>query len=195
MKVLVIFAHPVETSFVASLHRTVVDSLRRAGHEVDDCDLYAEGFDPVLSRQDRVDYHDISINQRRIAPYVERLKAAEALVFVYPVWNFGFPAILKGYLDRVWVPGVAFDLNDRGGLTFTLRHVKKLGAVCTYGGEWWRAMLMSDPPRRYIKRMIRIQLASNASCDYLACYDMDHKTEQRRKAFLRRVEKKFSHWA
>jgi NAD(P)H dehydrogenase (quinone) len=66
MRVLVLFAHPVETSFVAALHRAAVDSLRQAGHEVDDCDLYAEGFDPVLSRQERIDYHDLDINRRRV---------------------------------------------------------------------------------------------------------------------------------
>lgn len=46
MRVLVLYAHPVETSFNAALHRQVVASLREAGHEVDDCDLYAENFNP-----------------------------------------------------------------------------------------------------------------------------------------------------
>lgn len=194
MRVLVLYAHPVETSFVAGLHRTVVEQLTRGGHTVDDCDLNAEGFDPVLSRQDRVDYHSVDVNQSRIAREVERLKAAEALVFVYPVWNFGFPAILKGYLDRVWVPGVSFTIDAQGTLTLALRHVRRVAAVCTYGGERWRAMLMSDPPRRYIKRMIRAHVAIGAPCDYLACYDMNHTTAVRREAFVRRVEKKFADW-
>ena len=194
MRVLVLYAHPVETSFVAGLHRIVVDQLTRAGHAVDDCDLNAEGFDPVLSRQDRIDYHRPNVNQGRIAREVERLTAAEALVFVFPVWNFGFPAILKGYLDRVWVPGVAFTIDAQGTLTLTLRHVRRLAAVCTYGGERWRAMLMSDPPRRQIKRMIRAHVATDAPCDYLACYDMNHTTPGRREAFLRRVETTFARW-
>ena len=194
MRVLVLYAHPVETSFVAGLHRTVVEQLTRAGHEVDDCDLNAEGFDPVMSRQDRIDYHQTDVNQGRIAREVGRLKAAEALVFVYPVWNFGFPAILKGYLDRVWVPGVAFTIDAQGTLTYTLRHVRRLAAVCTYGGERWRAMLMSDPPRRSVKRMVRAHIAAGSPCDYLACYDMNHTTLARREAFLRRVETSFAAW-
>ncbi len=194
MRVLVLYAHPVETSFVASLHGTVVDTLRRRGHDVDDCDLNAEGFDPVMSRQDRLDYHDMAHNRARIAPDAERLEAAEALVFVYPVWNFGFPAILKGYLDRVWAPGVSFVINDTGGLDLTLRHVRRLGAVCTYGGARWRAMLMSDPPRRAVTRMIRAHLAPGSPCDYLACYDMNHTTPARRAAFRAKVERRFSAW-
>lgn len=194
MHVLVVYAHPVETSFVASLHRTVVDTLLARGHTVDDCDLNAEGFDPILSRQDRLTYHDTAVNQLRVAPEVERLKAAEALVFVYPVWNFGFPAILKGYLDRVWLPGVSFAIHPQGPLELTLRHVRRLGAVCTYGGERWRALLMGDPPRRLVRRMIRAHVASGSPCDYLACYDMNHAAPARRAAFQKRVERTFGRW-
>ena len=125
---------------------------------------------------------------------MERLKAAEALVFVYPVWNFGFPAIMKGYLDRVWVPGVAFDIGPNGDLRLTLQHVRKLAAVCTYGGQRWRALLMSDPPRRAVTRMLRAHIALRGTCDYLACYDMNHTTEARRAAFLSRVDATFAHW-
>jgi NAD(P)H dehydrogenase (quinone) len=94
MRVLVLYAHPVETSFSSALHRQVVDSLRGRGHDVDDCDLNIEGFDPVMSRQQRLDYHNTAINRAAVAPYVSRLLAAEAIVFVFPVWNYGFPAIM-----------------------------------------------------------------------------------------------------
>jgi len=69
----------------------VVDTLRSRGHEVDDCDLNVEGFDPVLSRQDRIDYNNTALNRVRVAPYIDRLLAAESLVLVFPVWNEGFP--------------------------------------------------------------------------------------------------------
>ena len=107
MRVLVLFAHPVETSFGAAVHAKVVEVLRARGHEVDDCDLNAEGFDPVMSRQDRLDYHNVAVNRRNVAPYVDRLLAAEALVFSFPVWNMGFPAILKGFIDKCFCPGSA----------------------------------------------------------------------------------------
>lgn len=194
MNVLLLYAHPVETSFVAALHGRVVDTLRDRGHAIDDCDLNAEGFDPVLSRQDRLDYHEVGPNQVRVASHVARLRDAEALVLVYPVWNFGFPAILKGYLDRVFLPGVSFDIAESGDLTYRLRHIRRLAAVCTYGGDRWRALLMSDPPRRSVTRMLRAQVAAGASCDYLACYDMNHTTPTRRDAFLAKVETRFRGW-
>ena len=105
MRILVIYAHPVETSFHAAMHARVVAALRSAGHEVDDCDLYAEGFNPVLSREERLHYHDTAVNQAPVKSYVERLQRADALVFCFPVWCFGLPAILKGWFDRVLMPG------------------------------------------------------------------------------------------
>jgi NAD(P)H dehydrogenase (quinone) len=134
LRVLVLFAHPVETSFVAATHRKLVEVLSARGHEVDDRDLYAEAFDPVMSRQDRIDYHNLAVNRRNVAPYVDRILAAEALVFSFPVWNMGFPAILKGFVDRVFLPGVSFTLGEDGSYNPSLHNIKRLGVVCTYGG-------------------------------------------------------------
>jgi NAD(P)H dehydrogenase (quinone) len=186
MRVLVLFAHPVETSFVAALHRTVVDALKEGGHDVDDCDLYAEAFDPVLSRQERMDYHDLDINRRNVDSYVKRLLAAEALVLVHPVWNFGYPAILKGFFDRVFLPGVSFELKD-GIVRPNLHNIRKLGAVVTYGGHRWRALLMGDPPRKILKRVVRAIIHPLARTRYLALYDMNRNDEAVRKAFLEKI--------
>jgi putative NADPH-quinone reductase len=187
MRVLVLFAHPVETSFAAALHRTVVDALREAGHDVDDCDLYAENFDPVLSRQERLDYHDLGLNRRNVDAYVERVLKAEALVLVHPIWNFGHPAILKGFLDRVFLPGVSFQLADDGKVRPSLHNIRKLAAVVTYGGDRWRALLMGDPPRKVLKRVIRAVIHPLARTRYLALYDMNRNDERTRRDFLERV--------
>ena len=69
MRVLVLYAHPVETSFGSAVHRTLVKTLRKGGHEVDDCDLNSEGFDPVMTRQERLDYHDLKHNRAGVGPY------------------------------------------------------------------------------------------------------------------------------
>ncbi len=186
MRVLVLFAHPVETSFVAALHRAVIGALEDAGHDVDDCDLYAEGFDPVLSRQERIDYHDLPINRRSVDRYVERVLAAEALVLVHPVWNFGYPAILKGFFDRVFLPGVSFRLEN-GKVWPNLHNIRKLAAVVTYGGDRWRALLMGDPPRRILKRVVRAVIHPLARTRYLALYDMNRNDEAVCKRFLEKV--------
>lgn len=191
MKVLVLFAHPVETSFNAAIHRTVVEALREAGHDVDDCDLYAEGFDPVLTREERLGYHTVPANRAPVEDYVRRVLAAEAIVICSPVWNFGFPAILKGFFDRVFLPGVSFRMVE-GGWRPSLHNVRKLAAVMTYGGSRWRATLVGDPPRKVVKRSIRAVISPTGSVKYLAHYDMNNTTPERRAAFLAKVRQEMA---
>jgi putative NADPH-quinone reductase len=186
MRVLVLYAHPVETSFGAALHAEAVGALRRAGHEVDDCDLYAEGFEPRLSRAERLIYHEVGANARGVEGHVERLRAAQALVLCFPVWNFGYPAILKGYFDRVFLPGVSFDLVA-GGIRPRLLHIAKLAAITTYGGGRLRAALAGDPPRRAVTRVLRSLIRPWAPVRYLACYGMNEATPERCRRFLARV--------
>jgi NAD(P)H dehydrogenase (quinone) len=186
--VLVLYAHPVEDSFHASLHRTVVETLRDVGHVVDDCDLYLEEFSPVLTRQERLDYHDLETNQNNVKPYVDRLLAADALVVVHPVWIYGFPAILKGFFDRVLIPGVMFDHID-GRVKMKLHNIRKLAGVVTYGGTRSRAFLAGDPPRRNIKRVLRAMVHPTAECRYLAQYAVDLTDFRAREQFLAKVQR------
>lgn len=189
MRVLLLHAHPVEESFGRALHDLTVESLKTAGHEVDDCNLYEEDFDPVLSRHDRLVYHDYPENTKLVASHVERLEKAEGLVIVSPVWNFGFPAMLKGYFDRVWLPGVTFDLVD-GKLTSKLKHIRKLGAVMTYGATPIRAFLAGNPPKKTVTRVIRGQLGLFTPVTFLAHYDMNNCTPETRALFMEKVRRK-----
>ncbi|MCC8934027.1 MULTISPECIES: NAD(P)H-dependent oxidoreductase [Rhizobiaceae] len=193
MRVLVLHSHPLDESFGRALYKLTCESLEKAGHEVDGCNLYEEGFDPVLSAHDRRVYHDIPDNLSLVQPYVDRLKKAEALVIVTPVWNFGFPAMLKGYFDRVWLPGVSFDLVD-GKLTPTLRHIRKLTAVMTYGATPMRAFLAGNPPKKIVKRVLRAQIGIGAPVKYLAHYDMNNCTEETRAAFMAKVRREMENF-
>lgn len=193
MRVLVLYCHPNPESFGAALHRTVVESLTAAGHEVDDCDLYAEDFEPVLSREERVGYHDLTSNTRPVQAHVERLRAAQSLVLVFPVWNFGFPALLKGYLDRVFLPGVSFGLVD-GRTQGMLSNIGKIGVVTSYGATWLKATMMGNPPRKFCTRTLRAVTGFTASVSYLAHYDMNRSTPATREAFLARVAAAYRQW-
>ena len=171
---------------MASLHREVVAALKDAGHEVDDCDLYAENFNPVMSRHDRLSYHSVpdNLDLMGIRSHVERLRAAEGLVIVSPIWNFGWPAILKGYFDRV--PGVSFDLID-GKVRGKLTNIRKLISVNTYGADPVRAFLAGNPPGKIIHRVFRATIKPGAPIRQLKHWAMDRSTDQSRKAFLAKV--------
>ncbi len=105
---------------------------------------------------------------------------------VHPVWNFGYPAILKGFLDRVFLPGVSFVLVNRKARP-SLFNIKKCAFVCTYGGTRFRAWLMGDPPRKMAKRHMRITIRRGASLGYYAHYDMNRSTPESRERFMDRV--------
>lgn len=188
MRVLVLYAHPVETSYNAALHKATVDALTAAGHQVDDCDLYAENFNPVMSREERLEYHDETACTKPVQGYVDRLRAAEALVICAPVWNYGYPAILKGFLDRVFLPGVSFKLVN-GKAAPNLQHIRKIAAVTTYGGSRFRTMIMGDAPRKMFKRTLRAIVYPFARAKYLALYDLNRADDAARAAFLARVSR------
>lgn len=190
MRALVLFAHPVPDSLSASLHQAVVETLEENGWNVDDCDLYAEGFQPVLTERERRDYHDETINIDPVRKYVERLRAADALVLVFPVWIYGFPAILKGFFDRVCVPGVAFRLED-GKVAPNLQNIRKLAAVTTYGGTRLRALGVLDPPRRIVTRAVRFYCQPD-KLRYLALYDLNRADRSTCETFVERVRKEMA---
>ncbi|MEC9343533.1 MAG: NAD(P)H-dependent oxidoreductase [Pseudomonadota bacterium] len=186
MRVLVLHAHPVAESFNGALHRLAVERLAAKGHQVDDCDLYEEGFSPVLTREERLAYHDVGDNLAPVASHVERLRKAEALVMCYPVWNFGYPAMLKGYFDRVFLPGVSFNMVD-GKVQPCLHNITRVAVITSYGGTWFRATLMGNPPRKHVMRSLRVTVKPGAPFTYLAHYDMNRSTPATREAFMKKV--------
>ena len=143
MRVLIVYAHPLHDSFAAALRDTIVATLREGGHQVDHCDLYGEGFDPVLTVEERRAYNTAQPELAAVEPHVARLRAAEALVLCFPTWWYGMPAILKGWFDRVWVTGVAFTLPPgRGAIRPALHNIRKFAVVTTYGSPWWLVKLV-----------------------------------------------------
>jgi len=192
MKVHVVHAHPVETSFNRSLFNVVVETLRAGGHQVDPLNLYEEKFEALLSRDERIHYEEVPQNLTpAVTPYVDRLLGCDAIVIVHPVWNYGYPAILKGYFDRIFLPGVSFRLEN-GGVVPNLGNIKRAAFVTTYGGDRFRTMIMGDPPRRIAKRWGWVTFGVRPT--YMALYDMNNNRAPQLKAYLEKVRGKFARW-
>lgn len=188
MRVLVVHAHPVETSFSRSLYKAALETLQGNGHEVDALNLYEEGFEAVMGREERELYHEVPENLTpAIRPYVDRLRAAEAMVFIHPVWNYGYPAILKGFFDRIFIPGVSFVLE--GGKLIPILRKKHVVFVTTYGGDRLRTMLMGDPPRRLARRWAWATFGTALPPKYLALYRMDMRTDIELRGFIAKVQR------
>ena len=194
MRVLVVYAHPSEASFTSRLYKTVCETLQVGGHEVDALDLYAERFDPAMSRHMYEHYLDTDLNRIEVAGYVERLLAAEALVFIFPVWHDGLPAMMKGFIDRVFLPGVIFKVDAHHNFSPQLHNVRLLAAVCTYGAHRSRSTIVGDLTRRFFYRNLRTLVRPDAMIAYLAEYGLDFATPEQKVRFAARVKRAVRRW-
>lgn len=190
MRVLYVYCHPLPESFHGAIRERALTGLARAGHEVDLLDLYAEGFEPVLAADERRRYHDLALNRQGLEPMIARLQEAQALVVQFPTWCFGPPAMLKGWLDRLLVPGVAFDLSDPAEVRPLLGNLERLAGIVTYGRPWHAAWYMGDPPRKLVTRYLRWFAHPRAKVRYHPLYHMNVASDARRRAFLARIERK-----
>ncbi len=196
MRCLVIHAHPDPDSFNTAVRERAVAALSSAGHEVEVIDLYRLGYDPCLGAQEHVDYDSIGLDHPdpMVAGHIEQLGRAEMLVFVYPTWWSGLPAILKGWLDRTLLPEVAFSLDpgDDGKAVVRpkLDNIKRLVGVTSYGSGPLEVRLLGDAGRRTITRTVRLVCAKRCRSTWLGLHRLDTADPAQRAEFLDRVSEK-----
>jgi NAD(P)H dehydrogenase (quinone) len=194
MHVLVVYCHPRPDSFCSALRDTAVSALQGARHTVEVRDLYAEGFQPSMGADERGRYYGDRPDREGIETYIAALQRAEALLLVYPTWWFGLPAMLKGWFDRVWVPGVAFRLRESGGLEPRLLNIRRIGVVTTYGAPRWLLWYIGWPDRRMVRSGFRSLCARRCRLDWMALTNMDTCSHRQRERFLARVHGDLSRW-
>jgi len=108
-------------------------------------------------------------------------------VLQFPTWCFGPPAMLKGFFDRLFMPGVAFDLSDPAHVKPMLGNIRKIAGIVTYGRPRLMALWMGDPPRKIVTRYVRWFAAKSAKAEYHALYHLNVASLAQREAFVRRV--------
>jgi putative NADPH-quinone reductase len=192
MRLLVVFCHPDPESYGAALFRTACQALRDGGHELRVIDLYAEGFDPVFSLAEKQSYlSDTAQNIAGVAAHVEALRWAEGWVAIYPTWFYGLPAMLKGWLDRVWLPGVTFQVASSKKRTIRgeLQNIRRFVGITTSGSPWWWLRVIGDPGRSLLMKGLRPLYARGCRMTWLQLHDMNHVTAAEREAFLAKVDR------
>lgn len=189
MRALVVVAHPCADSFTHAAADAAVAGLERAGHGTDRIDLYAERFRTAMTTAERLAYDtDDPVLDPQVTDHVERLRSADVLVFVYPTWWAGLPAILKGWLERVMVPGVGFRFDERTGKVRPgLGHVRRIVGISTWGSPRRAALLTHDNGRRILSRALRMSCGWRTRTTWLALYGTDTSTDVDRREFLAQV--------
>jgi len=135
-------------------------------------------------------YYREGYDSSRVRKEIERLVNADALVLVFPTWWFGFPAILKGWFDRVWAPTVAYEhANDDGPIKPKLHKLKKAFVVTTLGAPWWVDHIVL---RRPVKRTLRFALlgacARKCKLRFLSFYKCETVDPERKDTQIRKIE-------
>ncbi len=193
MRVLVVYCHPVPESFCASIRDKAVATLQARGDDVRLTDLYAEKFDPVMGCEERRTYNDGPPADPALSPHIENLRWAQAILFIYPTWWYGLPAMLKGWLDRVWATDIVFRLPEgKGRITSLMTHVTRIGVITTCGAPLWWTILVGQPGRKTIMRGMRALCATRCRTMFLAHYLMDSSSDASRAAFLEKVVRKLA---
>lgn len=191
MHVLVVLAHPNTDSFNHAVAQRAVETLTNDGHEVQLLDLYALGWKAAMSTDERTAYHtDNPVLDPLVASHVALLRQADALVFVYPTWWSSMPAILKGWLERVMVPGVAFVFDEAGKVQSALTHIQRIVGISTYGSPRRYVRAINDNGRRTLTRALRLTCGLRTRCRWLDLYAIDTASAEARAAFLKRVERR-----
>ncbi|HEY0520048.1 MAG TPA: NAD(P)H-dependent oxidoreductase [Ilumatobacteraceae bacterium] len=191
MKVYVVYCHPDPESFTSAVFQRTLTTLTACGHDVRTSDLYADEFEPTLSLQEWLDHRAPISPPADIASYCANLTWCEALVFVYPTWWSGQPAMLNGWLDRVLVRGVAWDVTERATrVTGRLTNVRRIVAITTHGSSKVLNTVQGESGKRVIARAVRVLCYQFARSTWLAMYNMDRSTVEQRTAFLDRVERR-----
>ncbi len=186
MNVLVVCAHPNPSSFTHAMTHAIATGLRASEHQVNIKDLYAQNFDPVLKADDLEQLHVGDI-PRHIRNEQDDLLWAEALVFVYPLWWFDRPAILKGWFDVVFTNEVAFSFNDKG-VQGMLKHQKALVLIAAGGTEEYFENSDAMP---LIHRPVTDGTLGFCGIDDVShniYFNVPNKTDAERKAILSDIE-------
>lgn len=190
MRLLIVFCHPSPHSFGAAILARVRQTLSDAGHALRIRDLYAEGFNPVMSRLEWDSYlSEPTANIAAQSDQIDDLTWAEGLIVIYPTWYYGAPAMLKGWLERVWLPGVTFEIpksvTDRP--SGKLRNIRLFVGVTTSGSPWWWIRLIRDPGRSLWTRGLRPIFHPRCRFHWRQLYSMNHRSDAERARFLDRV--------
>ena len=188
---LVVSCHPLANSLCKHLAARVLRGLADSGLEIEHLDLYESGFTAHLTAAEREGYHAGTFDASALSREIATLRRAEILILVFPTWWFGMPALLKGWFDRVWAPGVAFNQPDKvgGRITPKLDGLRQCLVITTLGSPWWvDRLVVRRPLRRILKRVLIGACAPAARFEMLSVYSARGLDQQRLDRFLGKID-------
>jgi putative NADPH-quinone reductase len=191
MKVLVVLAHPNPDSFSHAIVDRVVSTLANREHSVSVIDLYGLDYSPALTRAELAAYPTTEpAIDTVVVEHTRLIQECSTIVFVYPTWWSSMPAILKGWIDRTMLPGIAFSVDPQTlKLQPGLTNVRRLIGITTFGGPRLASLVVRDNGSKIVTRSLRAVCHRRCRTTWLRMFNVDSSTIAEREKFLRRVER------
>lgn len=138
MKTTIVYNHPYEESYNHAILEATIQAAREANQEVTVIDLDAEGFNPVMTRQDLLGFVKHEQVDAQAKAYGEEIANSEHLILIFPIWWELMPAMMKGFIDKVIFPGSFYDYG-KNGMTMVKKHenLKIISIITTMNTPKW----------------------------------------------------------
>lgn len=193
MRTVIVFNHPYESSFCYAILNAVTNGLQKAGHEVDLMHLDSDGFNPVMTQDDLKAFVAHQPIDPQIVNYNERLKNADHLIFIFPIWWDIMPAMTKGFIDRVLFPGVVYDHHPRGfGLVPLLKNLKSVTIITTMNKpRILYSLLIGNLIRKVMLRSV-FKTMGYKHLNWISFTSVKSVSQEKRRNWLCNLETQFS---
>ena len=191
MKVLVVLAHPNPDSFSHAIVDRLKSTLVNRDHAVSEIDLYGLNYSPALTRAELAAYPTTEpAIDTVVVEHTRLIQECSTIVFVYPTWWSSMPAILKGWIDRTMLPGIAFSVDPQTlKLQPGLTNVRRLIGITTFGGPRLASFVVRDNGSKIVTRSLRSICHRRCRTTWLRMFNVDSSTVAQREKSLRRVER------
>jgi putative NADPH-quinone reductase len=189
LKNLIIFAHPYSESYNSAILKNIVDELKRRKQSVDVLDLYKEKFNPVLGEGELALYIEGQYLDPKVKEYQKRIDSADHLIFIFPVWWYDLPAILKVFLDKVLLKNWAYELTKSGLPKGKLGFIKKTTVISTMKSPNWYYRLLYKSSIKYSFIKGTLNFCGIKNVQWINITNIESIGDQKRKKWLKKIRK------
>ncbi|MBT1707299.1 NAD(P)H-dependent oxidoreductase [Fulvivirgaceae bacterium PWU5] len=193
MRTVIVFNHPYDGSYCSAILQSVAKGLQKASHQVDLMHLDHDGFNPAMSQADLKAFVDHKPVDPQVVDYTERIKKADHMIFIFPIWWDIMPATTKGFIDRVLSPGVAYDHHPRGfGLVPLLKNLKSITVTTTMNKpKLLYSLLIGNLIRKVMLRSV-FKTMGYKNLRWISFTSVKSVSPQKRVTWLNNLEATFS---
>lgn len=193
MRTAIVFNHPNEGSYCNAILNAVTTGLQKANHEIDLMHLDNDGFNPVMSKADLKAFVNHKPIDPQVTDYNIRLKEADHLIFIFPIWWDLMPAMTKGFIDRVLSPRVVYDHHPRGfGLVPLLKNLKSVTIITTMNKpKIMYSLLIGNLIRKAMLRSV-FKTMGYKNLNWISFTSVKSVSQEKRTKWLTNLENRFS---